>query len=736
MRAINQKKLTSCLISLLLLAFYTCGHDSKRDNPLDPALTPAVQLEVSVEDSTGVAVLTWTPFAGEAAFAEYRIVRNIADRTTVDTLAVLPSLAQTSYVDSSLVPETSYSYRVLSVNTIGLEVASEAHIVRLGTPSGVQIELLGLDSRTASASLSWSQYTGRDFSAYQLLRTAGSQPQVVAEVASRLDTTFVDTGLNGNIEYSYQVAVLTDRDESISSNTVTGVFHQLVDSWPVDVADGGYVRLYREDGNVVALVSERQRIRRMTFDSNGAVLKEQVLLQNRWLDVTPFTVGLSTTADGTRYLGFLRKTQSESGADEQTAMLLAFDEQGAPSYRAETTTMLDLQDVAEELPDYDPTAAYHFINLNEGTYDNLIIDWDGGERLSREFTSGNLDDWTSWGCNPVTATDVYVEAGELVVEVTSPFTFIRLMRDAADVSHNLVLETDFAIAARELFAVLLVHRSNPCFIDDDGVFDLTGQAIYVQLAFGFQRMFGVTWAEGSETQTTVAQPHRVVPGLPYRLRMEVDEERAQATVLSPLVWSESVESDLPLGVTGLAGLEDYLVFATTGRTYGTYGNFGTSFTLPLEASASEVRIWETADGQRLGVCLPERHEIRIGDTEVTTSIGTRLDWPFHSSDDQTNLVLGSSSLGQGEGEFFLPTSFDASADGRIYVLDAGNARIQSFTDDGAYISQWGQRGSGNDEFDFGASIDVAELAGSLIVGEDSFIYVADVANKRIQKFAP
>ena len=315
-----------------------------------------------------------------------------------------------------------------------------------------------------------------------------------------------------------------------------------------------------------------------------------------------------------------------------------------------------------------------------------------------------------------------------------------------------MLETDFAIAARELFVVHLVFRSRPCAFDDDGGLYLTGQAIYLALGFGSQRMIAVTWGEDATTlspgSTTTFPPTEsqqsalvdqslpMVPGLPYKLRMEVDEERAQATVLSPLVWSESLESDLPLGVTGLAGVEDYLVFATTGRAYGTYGHFGTSFTLPLDASASEVRIWETADGLRLGVCLPGRHEIRIGDTQVTTSIGTRIDWPFHSSDDQTNLVLGSSSLGQGEGEFFLPISFDASADGRIYVLDAGNGRIQSFTDDGAYISQWGQRGSGDDEFDFGASTDAAELAGSLIVGEDSFIYVADVANKRIQKFAP
>jgi len=197
MRAINQKKLTPCLISLLLLAFYTCGHGSSRDNPLDPALTPAVELQVAVDDSAGVATLTWTPFEGETAFAEYRVVRNEAERTIVDTLAILSSITQTSFVDSSLVPETSYSYRVLSVNTSGLEATSDPHAVRLSTPSAVQIELVDLDSGTASAAVKWSQYTGREFDRYQLVRSAGFETQIVAETQNLLDTTFVDTKSEG-----------------------------------------------------------------------------------------------------------------------------------------------------------------------------------------------------------------------------------------------------------------------------------------------------------------------------------------------------------------------------------------------------------------------------------------------------------------------------------------------------------------------------------------------------------
>ena len=82
---------------------------------------------------------------------------------------------------------------------------------------------------------------------------------------------------------------------------------------------------------------------------------------------------------------------------------------------------------------------------------------------------------------------------------------------------------------------------------------------------------------------------------------------------------------------------------------------------------------------------------------------------------------------------------DAGSDGRIYVLDAGNARILVFDKDGEYITQWGQPGDAPGEFNFGDGRPVAQgfnLAGSIAVDSEGYIYVADVFNRRIQKFAP
>ncbi|MDA0336343.1 MAG: hypothetical protein O2782_14345 [bacterium] len=57
-------------------------------------------------------------------------------------------------------------------------------------------------------------------------------------------------------------------------------------------------------------------------------------------------------------------------------------------------------------------------------------------------------------------------------------------------------------------------------------------------------------------------------------------------------------------------------------------------------------------------------------------------------------------LGSGAGELLFPVSFDATLDGRVYVLDAGNARVQVFAADGEYITHWGEPGGDPGQFDF------------------------------------
>jgi hypothetical protein len=147
----------------------------------------------------------------------------------------------------------------------------------------------------------------------------------------------------------------------------------------------------------------------------------------------------------------------------------------------------------------------------------------------------------------------------------------------------------------------------------------------------------------------------------------------------------------------------------------------------LEGWVAETRVWQK-DGQlRAGVCMPAADLVKWGTV-------------FRSSTWETSLrtVVGPHIAGPPR-TLFYPVSLDVGPDGRVYVLDAGSARVLVFDSEGGFITQWGRPGTGAGEFDFGSGdviVKGLDLAGSIAVDDAGFIYVAGVGNRRIQKFAP
>ena len=66
----------------------------------------------------------------------------------------------------------------------------------------------------------------------------------------------------------------------------------------------------------------------------------------------------------------------------------------------------------------------------------------------------------------------------------------------------------------------------------------------------------------------------------------------------------------------------------------------------------------------------------------------------------------------------------ADGSGNVYTADGGNHRIQKFTSDGTFVTQWGSTGSGDGQFNIGPFVVAVDGSGN--------VYVAD---GRIQKFA-
>ena len=80
------------------------------------------------------------------------------------------------------------------------------------------------------------------------------------------------------------------------------------------------------------------------------------------------------------------------------------------------------------------------------------------------------------------------------------------------------------------------------------------------------------------------------------------------------------------------------------------------------------------------------------------------------------------------GPFNHPTEMIPHPNGDIYVTDGyRNSRVHRFTGDGRLVTSWGTPGSGPGQF---------HLPHSIAYDDDGKLYVADRANKRIQLFTP
>lgn len=106
-----------------------------------------------------------------------------------------------------------------------------------------------------------------------------------------------------------------------------------------------------------------------------------------------------------------------------------------------------------------------------------------------------------------------------------------------------------------------------------------------------------------------------------------------------------------------------------------------------------------------------------------TDVAVRPDGSFYVSDGYINArivrfdangryLFEWGSAGTASGEFDVPHSLDVDSEGRVYVADRGNARVQIFDGDGRFLRSW------YDEWQIGRPWAVR-------VGPDGFVYVVD-----------
>jgi DNA-binding beta-propeller fold protein YncE len=95
-----------------------------------------------------------------------------------------------------------------------------------------------------------------------------------------------------------------------------------------------------------------------------------------------------------------------------------------------------------------------------------------------------------------------------------------------------------------------------------------------------------------------------------------------------------------------------------------------------------------------------------------------------------NFILQWGSLGTGNGQFNMTSGVALDNQGNVYIADAQNYRIQKFTADGVFEAAWGEYGSGNGQFH--SPVDCALDSLGHIYVTDTFLL--NMGNNRIQVF--
>jgi DNA-binding beta-propeller fold protein YncE len=164
-------------------------------------------------------------------------------------------------------------------------------------------------------------------------------------------------------------------------------------------------------------------------------------------------------------------------------------------------------------------------------------------------------------------------------------------------------------------------------------------------------------------------------------------------------------------------------FSASGSFIGAYGSKG-SGAYQFEGA------WDIAVNQTTGnVYVGDSGNNRIDELNSSGAFVETIGWGV--SDGKTELEVCKSSCkyglpGSGNGQLNYPLGITIDSHGDILVADDNNSRVEEFSEAGAYLSQFGSKGTGNGQFTEPDGLAISE-------GE---IYVVDHGNKRVEEFSP
>jgi RHS repeat-associated protein len=165
----------------------------------------------------------------------------------------------------------------------------------------------------------------------------------------------------------------------------------------------------------------------------------------------------------------------------------------------------------------------------------------------------------------------------------------------------------------------------------------------------------------------------------------------------------------------IAGKEEAASVRTTKMSYSGEGDLGwtlrkpTSVTIdPGGLNLTHGTVYEAATGNVIETRLPAGE---------TASSGSGVSVTY---------VTKWGSVGKENGQFTNPKGVAVASNGDVYVVDAGNDRVEEFSATGAYVTKWGSVGKENGQFTNPKGVAVAS---------NGDVYVVDTSNDRVQEFS-
>ena len=452
--------------------------------------------------------------------------------------------------------------------------------------------------------LEWTPYHGTGFECYEVQRQApGADWELRETVTDSATTAFVDSQLTGSLEYSYQIVVVTSSGDKAVSQERVGGFHELVDTWPLDIgADDVWVRLAAEGDLVVAQVSDPMRSRLLHFGRSGDLLAEQILFDRPDIGVGPLIALVprvpahALDSQGQRI--FL--TSELRGYTAKGVAVHRLDPAGRIVRFRQTLFADGLAAVTEW-----QQAVEGRIELYADPacrFSDVMLRADGTVLLEEDFAflpTGVLPDGTYGGWT-LSSHGIY---GSEALRGWIKMVYSSLVRDDLPVFRDFRFEVEVvgpnSMTAPAYAAIQVGAEAGSRFI-----LALQAQTRQAQLDWSYRAPAGSQQQPEQSTRLRDTMPF--VSPVPYRVGMEAEQGEFSAWIETP-VWSSLEQADA--NSASVVAFGEGLALTVNDRAYYIDREGGVKQRGELPGYAVEMRLFQPIGEPTtyLGLCVPTAH---------------------------------------------------------------------------------------------------------------------------------